>query len=86
MFQKTNGNLINGIDKSPCKNCDYDDISMKPVSNVKEFLQTWKIASQKNNYELYHKLLRSIKPKDLPRGKYYDDHHLHVLIHNVVII
>ncbi|XP_001946926.1 uncharacterized protein LOC100166175 isoform X1 [Acyrthosiphon pisum] len=64
---KMNGNVINGIDKPPCKNCDNDEISMKPVSNVKEFLQTWKIASQKNNYELYHKLLRSIKPQDLPR-------------------
>jgi len=81
-----NGNVINGIDKSPCKNCDNDEISMKPVSNVKEFLQTWKIASQKNNYELYHKLLRSIKPQDLPRGKYYDDGHLDILTHNVVLI
>ncbi|XP_022165277.1 uncharacterized protein LOC111030193 isoform X2 [Myzus persicae] len=64
---KMNGNVINGIDKSPCENYDDEEISMKPVSNVKEFLLTWKIASQKNNYELYHKLLRSIKPKDLPR-------------------
>jgi len=66
-----NGNAINGISKSSCENDDNDEISMKPVSNVKEFLLTWKIASQNNNYELYHKLLRSIKPKDLPRGKYY---------------
>lgn len=61
-----NGHEINGIDKSPCKNCD-DTINMKPVSNVQQFLQIWKIASQKNNYELYHKLLRNIKPNDLPR-------------------
>jgi len=80
-----NGNVINGIDKSPCKNCDNDEISMKPVSNVKEFLQTWKIASQKNNYELYHKLLRSIKPKDLPRGKYDGDGYLCILTHNDVL-
>jgi len=69
VFQKMNGNITNGIDKSTCNNCDNDEISMKPVSNVKDFLLTWKIVSQKNNYELYHKLLRSIKPKDLPRGK-----------------
>ncbi|XP_060836680.1 uncharacterized protein LOC132919269 [Rhopalosiphum padi] len=65
--KKMNGKEINGIDKFPCKNCDNNEINIKPVSNVQEFLQTWKIASQKNNYELYHKLLRSIKPKDLPR-------------------
>jgi len=81
-----NGNDINGIDKSPCKNCVDDGISMKPVSNVQEFLQTWKIASQKNNYELYHKLLRSIKPKDLPRGRYYDNGYLCMLTCYVVII
>lgn len=62
---------MNGIDKSPCENCDSDILNIKPVSNVYEFLQSWKIASQKNNYELYHKLLRSIKPKDLPKGKCY---------------
>lgn len=50
---------------------------MKPVSNVQQFLQIWKIASQKNNYELYHKLLRSIKPNDLPRGKYFDNGYSH---------
>lgn len=69
IFQKIQHNGFNGIDKSPCGNCDGDILSIKPVSNVYEFLQNWKIASQKNNYELYHKLLRSIKPKDLPKGK-----------------
>ncbi|VVC28477.1 RNA-polymerase II-associated protein 3-like, C-terminal domain,Tetratricopeptide repeat,Tetratricopeptide [Cinara cedri] len=62
-------NGFNGIDKSPCKECDNDDmmLGIKPVSNVYEFLQCWKTASQKNNYELYQQLLRSIKPKDLPK-------------------
>jgi len=78
-----NGKEINGIDKFPCKNCDNNEINIKPVSNVQEFLQTWKIASQKNNYELYHKLLRSIKPKDLPRGKYYHYCYFHILIHDL---
>lgn len=69
-------NGVNGIDESPCKHgvnvCDNNDMMLgtKPVSNVYEFLQYWKTASQKNNYELYQKLLRSIKPKDLPKGKY----------------
>lgn len=42
------------------------------MSNVNEFLQNWKTANKKKSYELYHRLLRSIQPKDLPRGKYYD--------------
>jgi len=78
-----NGYEINGIDKSPCKNCD-DKINIKPVSNVQQFLQVWKIASQKNNYELYHKLLRSIKPNDLPRGKYFDNGYFHMLLHDML--
>lgn len=62
-------NRVNGIDESPCKHCDNDDmmLSIKPVSNVFDFLLYWKSASQKNNFD---KLLRSIKPKDLPKSKY----------------
>lgn len=41
------------------------------MSNVQEFLLNWKTASKKKCYELYHKLLRSIQPKDLPKGEYY---------------
>lgn len=64
-------NGLNEINKSPCEHCNNDNLNINPVSNVNEFLQNWKTASKKNNYELYHKLLRSIKPKDLPKGKYY---------------
>lgn len=63
-------NGINGIGKSSYEHND-DELNMKPVSSVNDFLQSWKRVSQKNNFELYHKLLRSIKPKDLPKGKYY---------------
>lgn len=69
-LQKICDNGVNGIGKSPYEHFD-DDLSIKPVSNVNDFLQSWKKVSQKNNFELYHKLLRSIKPKDLPKGKYY---------------
>lgn len=63
-------NIVNGTHKSLCKYCDVDGLSLKSVSSVHEFLQNWKTANQKNNYELYYKLLRSIKPKDLPKGKW----------------
>ncbi|XP_050433292.1 RNA polymerase II-associated protein 3-like [Adelges cooleyi] len=60
--------MMNGSgDKSSCKHCDVDVFKMRPVSSVHEFLQSWKTVSQKNNYELYNKLLRSIRPKDLPK-------------------
>lgn len=61
--------IFNETKKSPCDSYDSDGLSLKPVSSVKEFLQSWKTVSQKNNNELYNKLLRNIKPKDLPYGK-----------------
>lgn len=71
ILQKIQDNEVNGTDnkKSPCDHYD-DEFSMKPVSTVNDFLQSWKKISKKNNFELYHKLLRSIKPIDLPKGKY----------------
>lgn len=65
---KIHDNRVNGTDikNSPCDHYD-DEFSMKPVSSVHDFLQSWKKISKKNNFELYHKLLRSIKPIDLPK-------------------
>uniref|UniRef100_A0A2S2Q9I5 Sperm-associated antigen 1 n=1 Tax=Sipha flava TaxID=143950 RepID=A0A2S2Q9I5_9HEMI len=62
-----NHNRVNGTDKSPCKNYESEELSLKTVSSVHEFLISWKSVRQKNNYELYNKFLRSIKPKDLPK-------------------
>lgn len=62
-------NGIDKINKSPCKRCNNDSLNISPVSNVNEFLLNWKTASKKDNYDFYHKILRSIKPKDLPKGK-----------------
>lgn len=71
IFQTTHKNgVVNGTDKSPCKHCEDDEFNLKPVSSVREFLENWKTASQKNNFEIYNKLLRCIKPNDLPKGMY----------------
>lgn len=71
IFQEIHHNGVHRNDKSPLDHCENGELSIKPVSNVQEFLLYWKTASKKNNYELYHKLLRSIKPMDLPKGKCY---------------
>ncbi|XP_050540522.1 RNA polymerase II-associated protein 3 [Daktulosphaira vitifoliae] len=60
--------LMNGSgDKSSCNHCKLDVMKTKPVSSVHDFLLRWKTANQKNNFDLYNKLLRSIKPKNLPK-------------------